>query len=247
MMRDDFMLERLGEAEQAAQMIPDRWRRLAEGEASATEVASLRAEAREDDQAALLWERFRPLEDADEQEIADAMLAHQRASRRASPRWIGAGVAAAAAAAAFAWSGSPNESLLPGYALQTSTPDIGYRGEASEAPAVPEHHPQSAISLVLRPATPVAAPVSVQAFALVDNHARPLAANWEISDAGAARLDAVVQDLLPDFSGPLTLVAVVRSAGSPAISPKAMQRAHDEGRPPNGTQWVRYAMRVVTN
>jgi len=241
------MLERLGEAELAAQTIPDRWRRLAEGEASATEVAALKAEAREDKQAALMWERFRPLEAADDQQIANAMLAHQRSSRRATPRWIGAGVAAAAAAAAFAWSGSPNEALLPGYALQTSTPDIGYRGQATSAVTLPQHHPQSALSLVLRPATPVADSISVQTFALVGDRALPLQANWEISAAGAARLDALVEELLPELRGPLTLVAVIRSAGHPAISPRMLQRAHQDDRPPSGTQWVRYAMHVVTN
>lgn len=246
-MNDEVMLFRLGDEEQAAQVIPDRWRRLAEGAASASEIATLQAEAQQDAQAALLWDRFRPLDAVDEQGIAEAMLTHQRSSRRGPSLWLGAGIAAAAAVAAFAWVGLPNETALPGYGLEASTPDIGYRGGRPAVGDVPRHHPDSALSLIVRPETPVAAPIAVQAFALVQDRAILLRATWELSPSGAARLDAQVSDLLPGRSGLLTLVAVVRPADAPPISSQRLWQAHNEHSPPSGTRWVRYPMHVVTD
>lgn len=245
-MNEEQILSTLGEAEKAAQTIPERWRRLAEGQASASEVALLEAEASRDTQAALLLARFRPLESADEDLIAGAMMAQRQRARSASPSWwMAAG--AAAAAAAFAWVGLPHEPPLPGYALEAATPDLGYRGAQGSPDSVPKHHVSSALSLIMRPSTPVTTPLAVQTFVIVGDRAMELDAAWELSAAGAARLDGVVSNLLPGHSGSLTLVGLVRSAGHAPISSQAAWRAQQEGSPPSGTRWVLYPMYVVTD
>lgn len=242
-MTDEPLMRALGEAEREAQEVPERWRRLATGEASPQEVAALEAEAARDPEVARLLARFSPFSAAEDEALVAALVTTTRPRRPARLRWAVGGVALAAAAAALLTVALPRGAGLPAYQLEASTPDLERRGDAPTA-GLPRHHPDSALSLILRPEARVEGPVAVQAFLLMDGAAQPLDARWEVKD-GAARLDGRVGDLLPGRSGPLTLLAVVRPADAPPVSADALMAALEAEQPPEGTRWVRYDFLVA--
>jgi hypothetical protein len=243
---NEELIATLGEAEREAQRIPERWRRLSLGEATQGEVEALRQEAARDPEASLMWARFAPLDAAEDEALVTSLLeARTRGSRRRglrTARWGAAGLAAAAAAALVV--ATRPGGRLPEYQLEAGTPDLMHRGAAAP-PEVPRHHTGSVLALVVRPAAPVAEPVAVQAFLQDGDGAQPLDAAWEISTAGAARLEARVSALMPGRRGALTLVAVVRPAAAPPVSAEALAAAIRADRPPDGTRWARYRMQVV--
>lgn len=243
-MKDDTQLLALGEAEREDQAVPERWRRLVEGRASAEEIAALEAEAAQDPAAAALWARFRPLEPDVEAKIAHAALAHRTRGRRTGRMAIAGGLLAAAAGVLLTLADF-GEAQLPQYRLEASTPDLEHRGAAAPAVDRPVHHPGSAVTLVLRPARPAEADLAVDSYLSQDGDLEQVELPWRLSEAGAARLEIVPSERFAGRSGDLTLVAVVRPTGAsplPAEAARGATRAEAEAR---GVRVLEYPFRLV--
>lgn len=247
---NDTILEQLGRAEREAQQIPERWLRLSRGEASAEEIAELEAEAARDPEAAALYEMFRPLDSAQDDALTQTLLTRIDAESRM--RWnpmamvAFVGTAAAAAAALGLWS-TATPQLLPVYGLEASTSDLGYRGHeaVTVTKTLPRHHPDSSLTLVLRPEAPVLESVAAQAFLLDANGARELSVSLQQSSSGAVRLDGRVRDLVGTQQGVMTVILVVRPETQAPISSDDLSNARKRQEPPSGTRWADYEMVVA--
>ncbi len=208
----DELLSELGRREREAQKIPEKWRALAEGRASNAEVEGLRAAAANDPKAALLWERFRPL-DASTDAAITALLLSKVKKKDSRPRRILA-VLALAAAIAFAVVMYPRDSSIPAYRLEANAGDSDTRGStaAGSILSVPVYRQGSALTLVLRPGSAVDKDVVVETYyehgGLEERWNVPLT----IAESGAIRVDGRVAELLPNMTGEVMLTFVVRNA-----------------------------------
>lgn len=249
-MIDESLLLDLGATESSDQEVPEELQRLVAGEITATERAELVEAAKTDPRAATLLARFSPLGPEDDDRIATAMAATVKAERRGpfSGVWVGMGVGmgvAAAAAATVVVSNLEHELPMPDYMLESATPDLVHRGDPSSNESVlPIHGRESALSLVLRPSTPVAEPIAVATFLVYPSRVEALEMAWQVSQRGAARLDGRVADLMPNLSGQLTLLAVVHPAASAAPTADEVWAYRESGSSPPHLRGVEYRFRV---
>ncbi|MEL7370472.1 MAG: hypothetical protein AAFN74_16250 [Myxococcota bacterium] len=208
---NDDELSRIGEMARADQAIPSVWRRVADGSATATELAALEAQAAKDPQVALMLARFRPLGAEEENGMARRLVAHRR---RAAWKQAVAISAAFAAAAGLVAMSLRTEPALPAYSLTAQDGDRLYRGDESSPSLV--HHIDSALILNLRPQQAVSEAVSIETYRLRGGRLTSVPARWTIASSGAARLDVRVGDLFPE-PGRVQLRIVVRAARKPPI------------------------------
>ncbi|MEM7677946.1 MAG: hypothetical protein AAF449_18260 [Myxococcota bacterium] len=214
----DDKLRQLGDMARSDQAIPDVWRRVAEGSATATELAELEAQAAVDPQIARLLAQFRPLSPPEEDALVQRVSNHRRRKQR---RTFVVSMALAAAAATAAIMLRPS-SALPGYRLSANEADRPYRGGASSADVqLPVHHVDSALVLSLRPQRSVSGSVSIDTYRIDDGRPVPVAARWAIAKSGAARLDVRVKELFAT-PGRVRLIVVVRNEDRSPLTPKEL-------------------------
>ncbi len=231
------------------------WQRLSRGELDADEDAALRARAAADPAMAERYEAFRPLgPDLQQRLVAQASLelASKTPARGAVLRRVSFGAAVALAAAAslllvLRRSASPADTdPLPVYALSLTGGERSTRSDTAPPPAVPiELHGGSQLEIVLRPATAVTGPVSVEAFTVRDGQARPWTVPMSRSADGAVRISGDARALLGPATGEVGLAFVVERAGAPPVDPADVVRAAGGGLGVRGRQVIERRVKLL--
>ncbi len=215
--------------------------RLVEGTLSANELQDLQRRAQQDPELAEALKLFAPPPAAQDQALADAVvaalssasagqhdLARARARRSARVLTIWApALAVAAVVAIFVVVGqnAPPGEALPPYSVVVQGGEARVRGAAPSTEPL-RLTPDAPLEILLRPQTTVAYPVAVAGYARFpsDGPWVPLTVNFEKGQTGAMRLVANVSSLLPNRAGHGVLVFVIHSAHSEKPSSKALNR-----------------------
>jgi hypothetical protein len=215
-----------------------RWERLAAGELSAAEEATLRDEAAKDPELAALYEACRPLGDAAREKIVARILpspAAPRVGRFAAGRRIAlvaASVAVAAAVAVWMTSRGPEPvarlDMAPPYVLEATGGDRPRRSAPEPSVGAMELTADSRLALVLRPSSPAPDAVSVRAFLVRGGDARAWNPPMQRSPDGAVRIAGAAGELLGSTeAGTWTLAFAIGRAEQLPSDPQEVVRAID--------------------
>jgi hypothetical protein len=164
-------------------------------------------ERRAEEQAVDHLEVSAPLGDDVRRRIVDRGLRDMRPPRRRAV-WTGAVVAVAAAAVWLLWPAAS----LPGYELQVEGGDVASRSDIAGAGRALSGG--SHLEVVVRPSTPVRAPVQAHLFAVTAGHAEEAHRPPEVSSSGVVRWADTPDALFGSLRGDLELVVVVGKRGA---------------------------------
>jgi hypothetical protein len=214
------------------------WERLASGELTAAEDAELRQRAAADPGVAALYEAYRPLEASTKERIARNALEQLQPAPQRAVWWRRAAMVAAPTAAAAAVAivlmraAAPSGpgAAVPAYALVVTGGDRATRSGGALPDSTPiELHRGSRLEIVLRPSTPAAGPVVVNAFLVRGSEARAWTLPMERSTDGAVRITGEAGALLAVPAGTWDLTFVVGREGAVTADPSEVARAARSG------------------
>jgi hypothetical protein len=216
---------------------PSRWERLAAGEASDDERASLERVAQswdEPDAVAVLSP-----DRAFAERVASRVAAQRAASaapatvvplRRARVVVVAAAVVAAVAMAASVAliAGRSRTADLPTYAMVTEGGQRDIRSGSGASDAVVRLGPDSNLDLAMRPQKSVVGAVEVRAAIVMDGRARPWTPSFEIASSGAVSLHGAATALVDGSNGVRDLVIAVGRPGEVPLDPEAIAHAESD-------------------
>lgn len=190
-----------------------------------TLLATLQAEAEDDPALARDLALFALLDPAIDAQIAEQIIGRAAPALVEAPapveiaspaavepprrRWLVATLAVAAALvlAFFTLRADPARAPATAWTLEALSGEMLHRDDSAPAPV---HGPGSTIKLVLRPATPVSAPIKVSAWLAVGDAATRLDDSLVRTEAnGASVFSAPVDALPPTPAGPQRLLFVI--------------------------------------
>ena len=216
---DERKLSAIGDAMREAEATVDpRLERLVQGKLSADELETLRKEAESDPELLASIEVFTPVSPDFQRKMVDVAMASVREPpapviplRRAATVLI---PLAAAAVAAFLFLrpavNPPPAPSLPVYRLDFSVERGSLRSDAASQPA----HPETEVSLILRPQTAIEEGLEAQLYVLPAGKpvSRSPVAPTQIH-RGAVLWTGRVADMAPGVSGDVRLIGVVGRPG----------------------------------
>ncbi len=252
-MRDPQLLS-LGQVEREEQKIPAVLEALTEGATTDAQRVALQEEASRDEDAARRYARFSAMTTSEEDALVESLAGVTKRGQAQQEKgqlislfgWKAKAMTCLALAAAIglAWLAVPT-APLPVYRLEASIADLQHRG-APKVRSLPQHHPQSALSIVLRPSQNAQGEVAVDAFwqAGKTGALKPWSAPLSIAPTGAVRVDGRIETLLPGVQGEVTLWLAVRSADRAPLTVEGA-RALAAGGEPQGHRLLSYSFRIL--
>ena len=186
------------------------WTRVADGTASAAELAELTERAEHDPAVRAMLDACRPPPPGTDAALAAHLTERVERRRSTRRRALAAGGALAIAASVTVAVLVGGADPLPRYVLETGRGASEVRGTTDDD--VLELWPSTVVRVTLRPIAPVEGEVVVSAFLRTERGLVPWDPPFERSGSGVARIEARADSLWPQELAPRAMIFVVDRA-----------------------------------